>query len=83
MSNKEQLFLNEKDILNLISANNIIDSKTIKEIDLKILEAKLRKNIWIENVELFFDKKNVLHIEVEERIPTLRIFRQNGNSFYM
>jgi cell division protein FtsQ len=83
LSNKEQLFLNEKDILNLINANSIIESKTKKEVDVKILEAKLRENIWIENVELFFDKKNVLHIEVEERIPTLRIFRQNGNSFYM
>jgi cell division protein FtsQ len=78
----DQIFINEKNILQLADANNIINKKTVDEIDLKVLEAKLEKNIWIDNVELFFDKNAVLHIDVTERTPLMRVFKQNGSSFY-
>ncbi len=79
----DQVFVNEKNILQLIDAGHIVNKKTVDEIDLKLLEAKLEKNIWIDNVELFFDKNAVLHIDVIERTPLMRVFKQNGNSFYL
>lgn len=83
LSNQEQLFLTEKNIETILNTKEIVNIKKVAEIDIKSLENQLEKNIWIENVELFFDKENVLHVEVVERVPFFRIFRQNGNSFYM
>jgi cell division protein FtsQ len=78
----DQIFINEKNILQLTEASSIINKKTVDEVDLKTLETKLEKNIWIDNVELYFDKNAVLHIDVIERTPLMRVFKQNGNSFY-
>jgi cell division protein FtsQ len=83
LSNREQLFLSEEDILSLLQAKEIVNTKTIAEIDIKAMERNLEKNVWIDKAELYFDNKNILHADVIERSPYFRIFRQNGNSFYM
>jgi cell division protein FtsQ len=83
LSNPDQLFLNTEDILTLVNAKDIINKKTINEIDIKALEKQLEKNVWMDKVEFYFDKMDVLNIEVQERIPMFRVFKQNGTSFYM
>jgi len=55
----------------------------MSEINLKKLEQLLRDNIWIRKAEMWFDNKNVLHVEVYEREPIARIFTNTGNSFYI
>jgi cell division protein FtsQ len=55
----------------------------MSEINLKKLEQLLRDNIWIRKAEMWFDNKNVLHVEVYEREPIVRIFTTTGNSFYI
>ncbi len=83
LSNQEQLFLTEQNILDIIDAKSIINKKSITDIDIKNIEQKIEKNVWIQDVEVYFDKSSILHIDVKERLPLFRIFRENGNSFYM
>jgi cell division protein FtsQ len=83
LSNHEQMFLTEQNILDLIKAKSIINIKSITEVDIKYIEQLIEKNIWIQDVEVYFDKGTVLYIDVQERMPMCRMFRQNGNSFYM
>ncbi len=43
----------------------------------------LEHNTWINEAELYFDNKDVLHVTVTEKEPVARIFTATGNSFYI
>jgi cell division protein FtsQ len=78
-------YISQKEILNRLSDNHpeLLKNKSISSFNLSQLEALLEHHLWIRNAELFFDIKNVLHVEVEERTPVARIFCADGESFYV
>ena len=78
-------FIDADDIRKLLrsGAGSEIKGKKIKEINLKKLEQLLRDNVWIRKAEMWFDNRNVLHVEVYEREPLARIFTTAGNTFYI
>ncbi|HTN16783.1 MAG TPA: hypothetical protein VL092_03815 [Chitinophagaceae bacterium] len=55
----------------------------INNIDLKKMEHILSANPWIENAQVFLDNNSTLNIEVTQRVPQLRVFQKNGNSYYI
>jgi len=81
----ENLFIDANDIRKLLKsgAGFEIKGKKISEINLKKLEQLLRNNVWIRKAEMWFDNRNVLHVEVYEREPIARIFTTAGNTFYI
>jgi cell division protein FtsQ len=81
----EKFFINADDIRKILKAGagSELKGKKISEIDLKKLERLLRDNIWIRKAEMWFDNKNVLHVQIYEREPIARIFTNAGNSFYI
>jgi cell division protein FtsQ len=83
VGNDDNKFITSKGILLSINANEIINKKTIQEIDVDALEQKLTQNVWVENVNVYFTKNQILQIEVQQRVPYYRIFAKNGNSFYL
>ena len=73
-------YISEKEILNRISGNrpeSLVGTK-ISMMRLSKLEQLLEQHLWIHNSELFFDINNVLHVEIEERIPVARVFSVGG-----
>ena len=78
-------YISEKGILNRISGNRpeLLVGMKIKNFSLSQLEALLEQHLWIRNAEMFFDTKNVLRIEIEERIPVARVFSVGAESFYV
>ena len=78
-------FINADDIRKMLSsgAGSELKGKKISEINLKKLEQLLRDNVWIRKAEMWFDNRNVLHVEVYEREPIARIFTNAGNTFYI
>jgi cell division protein FtsQ len=78
-------YISEKEILNRISGNRpeLLVGMKIKNFSLSQLEALLEQHLWIRNAEMFFDTKNVLRIEIEERVPVARVFSMGGESFYV
>lgn len=82
---KENLFVDEKDVLKLLSAGTKgnIKGQPMSAFDLLKLEQLLEKNVWIKDAELYFDNKDVLHVSVTEREPVARIFSTTGKSFYI
>ncbi|MFP5043080.1 cell division protein FtsQ/DivIB [Parasediminibacterium sp. JCM 36343] len=79
----EHLFIDEKDVLQLISGHAYIDNRTVSSIDLRNIETELEKTPWVKNAELFFDNKQILQVRIEERQPVARVFTVQGNSFYV
>jgi len=84
-NSKENIFIDANDIRKLLKAGagSDIKGKKISEINLKKLEQLLRENVWIRKAEMWFDNKNVLHVEVYEREPIARIFTTAGSTFYI
>lgn len=82
---EDNYFIDADDINKLLrsGAGFEIKGKKIADINLKKLEQLLRNNVWIRKAEMWFDNRNVLHVEVYEREPVARIFTTSGNAFYI
>lgn len=78
-------YVSKQHILETISGGrpDLMPGQLIKTFDLQQLEILLERNLWIRNAELFFDNNDVLHVDVTEREPVARVFRVDGESFYI
>ncbi|RXK58447.1 hypothetical protein ESA94_17575 [Lacibacter luteus] len=78
-------YVSKKQILKTISGGrpDLMKGQLVKTFDLQQLEQLLERNLWIRNAELFFDNNDVLHVDITEREPVARVFRTNGQSFYI
>jgi|SRR5436190_1101620 len=82
---QNNFFINEKDVQQLIMSgtNGAIKGQPLSSFNLHQLEQLLENNTWINDAELYFDNRDVLHITVKEREPIARIFTTAGSSFYI
>ncbi|MEQ8363608.1 MAG: cell division protein FtsQ [Cyclobacteriaceae bacterium] len=80
----ENHFLEEADILKIIeSSGQTIIGKSIEEINLRALEAKLEKDKHISSAEMFGDVKGNLTVNVTLRRPIARLIRKDGPDAYV
>lgn len=82
---KNNLFIGKKDIEQMLfkATNGPINGDPIAAFDLHALEQLLENNNWIDEAEMYFDNKDILHVTISEKEPVARIFTTNGNSFYL
>lgn len=80
---EEHMFIDEKDVLNILNASGEVKGRDISSINLRKMEEELELNPWVKNAEMFFDNQQVLMVSIEERQPTARIFTNQGSSFYI
>jgi cell division protein FtsQ len=80
---QKDVFIDEKDVLDLLNSAGNMVGKDLATIDLKALENALEKNKWVKNAEMFFDNNQLLHVNIEEREPVARVFCAEGSSFYV
>jgi cell division protein FtsQ len=80
-----QWFMNKKEVVDILTGNGAVALKgrSLKRFDLRSMEERLKKNVWIRDAELFFDNNEVLQVKIEEREPIARLFTVTGNSFYI
>ena len=81
--NTAALFMDEKEILQIIHEQGVKEGQAIGELNLNTLEKYLETIRWVKQVELFLDNAQVLQVKIEQRIPIARIFTASGNSFYI
>jgi cell division protein FtsQ len=79
----EHLFIDEKDVKDLINEHSNLENKKMNEVNLKAIETELEKTPWVKNAELFFDNNQILQVRIEERQPVGRVFTVEGSSFYI
>ncbi len=82
---KNNFFIDQKDVEQLLvkTTKGNIKGQPIASFNLHELEQMLEHNTWIDEAELYFDNRNVLHISVTEKEPVARVFTTAGNSFYI
>jgi cell division protein FtsQ len=78
-------FIDKQEVEKMLLSQRHIDLKstTIQKIDLRKMEQILLANPWIENAQVFVDNNRILNVYVQQRIPEIRIFQQNGDSYYI
>ena len=79
------IFIDKKNIEKVLTANNtiVLKNKPVKSIDLNGIEARIKKEPWVKDAEIFFDNSEKLKVSIEQRIPIARMFSSSGGSFYI
>lgn len=80
-----KVFIDEKAVKNMLAAEAAgqLSGAKLEHFDLRRMEKRLLKEVWIEKAELFIDNAGVLHANIAERVPVARLFDLQGNSFYI
>lgn len=78
-------FVNKDQVIRQLFTDRHLNLKRLSlgTTDLHQMEQILSTNPWIGNVEVFLDNARILHINVTQRVPQLRLFTRKGASFYM
>ncbi len=79
----QESFIEKDDVIELVNINGSVIGKEINTINLFALENVIKQNKWIRDVQLFFDKQNVLEVSVKQREPKARVFCVDNQSFYI
>lgn len=81
----EKHFIQKEDILRILEGihKKKLENTPISSIDITAMEDAIKKEKWVDNVEIYFDNNNVLQVSLKERIPVARVFTNSGNSFYI
>jgi cell division protein FtsQ len=82
---QNNFFIDQKDVEQLLmkATKSKIRDEPVSSFKLYELEEMLENNTWIEQAELYFDNRDVLHVTVSEKEPVARVFTTAGNSFYI
>lgn len=79
-----KVFIDEKEVKQIIASmagGNV--KQPLAALNLRKIEARLRKEVWIEDAQLYMDNKGTLHANITERVPVVRVFDVTGQSFYL
>ncbi len=80
---EKHMFIDEKDILDILQTGGSLKGNKIESLHLRKMETILERNPWVRNAEMFIDNRQVLQVKIEEREPVARIFTDEGGSFYV
>lgn len=78
-------FIDKQDVQEMLLANRHIKlgSTPVAQIDLHKMEQIAQANPWISDAQVYIDNQQVLYVNVTQRVPALRVFETNGNSYYL
>ncbi len=78
-------FLSENEVktsINYLSGGNL-SGKKLSHVDFAMLEKETEKNPYVENAEIFVDRKQNVSVEITQKRPILRILNNDGVGFYI
>ena len=72
------------DIYSLVrKTGNTLKGQLIGDIDVEAIEREIRRQPYVARAEVYLTMEGVVEIHVHQRQPILRIFNQNGESYYL
>ncbi|HEY9176390.1 MAG TPA: hypothetical protein VIN07_01805 [Flavipsychrobacter sp.] len=85
INNKQYGFVTEKEIeQTLLRDGEIKRGKTkLSALNVRQMEKVVIANPWVEDAQVYVDNKQKLHALVVQRVPVVRIFEKEGNSYYI
>lgn len=77
-------FIDRNDVSQLVKQNaGVLVGMAMDRINIHAIEKALKSNPYIRAARVFADMDGVLHIEVEQRQPVLRILNYSNQDFYI
>lgn len=84
LDNKEEYtFITQNEILEVVQAGEDLVGMPFSDIDLPLLERKVRNMPEVLSAEVYRDLHGSLNIDVVQRKPLVRIFTRQGDSYYI
>lgn len=81
----DNYFIDEKDVMSLMSRKGTenISDESFQNLSFKEMEARIKENLFVDDVEVYRDVKGNLFAKVLQRKPIFRIARSWGKDFYV
>jgi cell division protein FtsQ len=77
-------FLSHENIEDLLQQHTAgVRGELMSAFNLRAVETKFQLHPMIRSAQLYFDNQDVLHVQIQEKIPQARVFTINGRSFYL
>jgi len=77
-------FIEREEVDDILKKNQgILIGKPLEKINLNEIEEKIKSNPYIAFAKVYGDMDGVIHIEIKQREPVLRIINAGGQDFYV
>lgn len=85
IQNSEYGFVDAKEVeIMLLTNKNVELSKTqLQKLNVQSMEKVVDANPWVERAQVYVDNDKVLHVNVLQRVPVVRVFDVKGDSYYL
>lgn len=60
-----------------------VESANIEDLNLVEVEHLIKSDNRVKHAEVYIDAAERIHIEIDQRVPAVRVFSDNGESFYI
>ena len=81
--NDANIFITEKQITDLAEANGKLEQQPIDKIDIAALKKRVEKQPYAADVDVKTSIDGIIKISILQREPVVRIFNQDGDSYYI
>lgn len=79
-----QFFIERAEVDEILTLNNrVLVGRKLNSLDIQSLEDKLNANPFIEYAKVYIDMDGVIHADVKQRVPVLRVLNLAGQDFYI
>jgi cell division protein FtsQ len=79
-----QFFIERAEVDEILKLNNrVLVGRKLNNLDIQSLEDKLNANPFIEYAKVYIDMDGVIHADVKQRVPVLRVLNLAGQDFYI
>lgn len=79
-----QFFIERAEVDEILkSKNGLLIGRRLNGIDIQYLENKLKANPFIAYAKVYIDMNGIIHADVKQRVPVLRILNLSGQDFYV
>ncbi len=79
-----QFFIERAEVDEILNQKNgLLVGRRINSINIQSLENRLKANPFIEYAKVFIDMNGIIHAEIKQRVPVLRVLNMAGQDFYI
>ena len=78
-------FLDNAEVMKMLFADRHLDPHDMKlaSLDIHKMEHIVRSNPWVSDAQVYIDNERNMHVFVTQRVPVVRMFEENNNSYYL
>ncbi len=79
-----QFFIERAEVDEILKEKNgLLMGRRLSGINIQTLEDKLKANPFIEYAKVYADMDGVIHADIKQRVPVLRVLNRAGQDFYI